>query len=314
MSGVAKSRAQALSEQLVKPRQDPGQFEGIPKIPTIAGDSTGQRVKGKVVIITGCNSALGIGRASAHLYARNGAKAVFICDYNTEHLETHKRELASLYPNVDVHAKKFDAGDEADVESVVNEALEKYGRLDVFFANAGISNLPQRILDASADDFMKTMRTNALGVFLATKHAARGMLTTSKDKEFPGGSIIGTASVAGLRSNAGATDYSASKAAVVSIMQTACYQLTGTGIRCNAVCPGIIETGMTSMMYEAARARGTEKKIGQLNPLMRGGLADEVARVALFLGSDEASYVNGQAWAVDGGLSAGHPMVPGKLA
>lgn len=140
------------------------------------------------------------------------------------------------------------------------------------------------------------------------------MLATSKSKPYPGGSIIGVASSAGLRSNAGPTDYSASKAAVISIMQTSCYQLTGTGIRCNALCPGIIETGMTSPMYEMARARGTEKKIGQLNPLMRGGIADEVARVALFLGSDEASYVNGQAIPVCGGLTAGHPFVPGKLA
>lgn len=125
-------------------------------------------------------------------------------------------------------------------------------------------------------------------------------MKTSTSKPYPSGSIIGTASVAGLRSNAGATDYSASKAAVVSIMQTTAYQLVGTGIRCNAVCPGIIETGMTSLMYDAARKRGTERKIGQLNPLMRGGIADEVARVAAFLGSDSASYVNGQAWAVSG--------------
>jgi len=140
------------------------------------------------------------------------------------------------------------------------------------------------------------------------------MMKTSDEKPYPGGSIIGTASTAGVRSNAGATDYSASKAAVISIMQTACYQLSGTGIRCNAICPGIVETGMTSAVYEYARSRGTEKKIGQLNPLQRGAVADEVARVALFLGSDEASYVNGQAWLVDGGLSAGHPFVPGRLA
>lgn len=140
------------------------------------------------------------------------------------------------------------------------------------------------------------------------------MLRTSPSKPYPSGSIVATASVAGLRSNAGPTDYSASKAAVISIMQTACYQLAGTGIRCNAICPGVIETGMTSKMYEAARVRGTERKIGQLNPLRRGASADEVARVALFLGSDESSYVNGQAWAVCGGLSAGHPFVPGKLA
>lgn len=140
------------------------------------------------------------------------------------------------------------------------------------------------------------------------------MLQTGPSKQYPGGSIVGVASSAGIRSNAGATDYSASKAAVISIIQTTCYQLSGTGIRCNAICPGIIETGMTAPMYEFARARGTESKIGQLNPLQRGGVADEIARVALFLGSDEASYVNGQAWAVCGGLTAGHPFVPGKLA
>ncbi len=140
------------------------------------------------------------------------------------------------------------------------------------------------------------------------------MQRTSPSKSYPSGSIIATASVAGLRSNAGSTDYSASKAAVISLMQTTSYQLAGIGIRCNAICPGLIETGMTGAMYEVARKRGTEGKIGQLNPMRRGGVADEVARVALFLGSDEASYVNGQAWAVDGGLSAGHPFVPGKLA
>ena len=140
------------------------------------------------------------------------------------------------------------------------------------------------------------------------------MQRTSPSKPYPSGSIIATASVAGLRSNAGSTDYSASKAAVISLMQTTSYQLAGIGIRCNAICPGLIETGMTGARYEVARKRGTEGKIGQLNPMRRGGVADEVARVALFLGSDEASYVNGQAWAVDGGLSAGHPFVPGKLA
>ena len=150
-------------------------------------------------------------------------------------------------------------------------------------------------------------------VHLAAKYAAPAMMATSAEKKYPSGSIIGTASVAGLRSNAGSSDYSASKAGVVSLAQTLSYQLAGTGIRVNAICPGVIETGMTAPMYESARSRGTEKKIGQLNPLRRGAHADEVARVALFLGSDESSYVNGQAWAVCGGLSAGHPFVPGKL-
>lgn len=139
-------------------------------------------------------------------------------------------------------------------------------------------------------------------------------MVTSSEKPYPGGSIICTASVAGLRSNAGSTDYSASKAAVVSIAQTCSYQLVGSGIRVNAICPGLIETGMTQAVFDMARARGTERKVGQLNPLQRGAVADEVARVALFLGSDESSYVNGQAWAVCGGLSAGHPFVKGKMS
>lgn len=181
------------------------------------------------------------------------------------------------------------------------------------FANAGIVG-GMRFQDLEADDFMRVMRGNLLTAFLCAKHGALAMQKTSSSKLYPGGSIIMTASVAGLRSNAGGSDYSAAKAGIISLAQTLAYQLAGTGVRVNALCPGIIETGMTKIMYDMARERGTEKKIGQLNPLKRGGVADEVARVALFLGSDESSYVNGQAWAVDGGLSAGHPYVPGKLA
>ena len=262
----------------------------------------------------GCNSPIGIGRASAHQYAQNGAKAIYICDYDEKYLEMHKRELAELYPEVEIHAVKMDVGEESQVKAVVDQAMDKYGRLDIMFANAGVTGVPNTFEHISSEAFMKTMRVNALGVFLCFKHAATAMQKTSANKKYPGGSIIGTASVAGLRSNAGGTDYSASKAAVVSLAQTMSYQLSGTGVRVNAICPGMIETGMTKVMYDAARSRGTERKIGQLNPLQRGAVADEVARVALFLGSDEASYVNGQAWAVCGGLSAGHPFVPGKLA
>lgn len=273
-----------------------------------------------MIIITGANSPLGIGRASAHQYAHNGARALYICDSNDTHLPTHARELQSLYPSVDVHARRFDAGDEAAVKAVVDEALEKYGRLDVFFANAGVSGSNRHFADVGGDEFMRTLRTNVLSVFVAIKHAAPAMTKTSadnnnnNDKKYPSGSIIATSSVAGLRSNAGATDYSASKAAVRSLVQTTAFQLTGTGVRVNAIMPGLVETGMTAPLFTAARARGNALKVGQLNPLRRAAVADEVARVALFLGSDEASYVNGQGWAVDGGLSAGHPFVPGKLA
>ncbi|KAL9040321.1 MAG: hypothetical protein Q9180_001978 [Flavoplaca navasiana] len=314
MSSAPKRRLQALSEQLSVPPADPGTFENIPKIRHIASDSTEQRVKDKVVIITGANSPLGIGRATAHQFAHNGARAIFLCDYSNEYLSIHVRELNSLYPKVDIHARQFDASNEEAVKTVVDGAIEKYGRLDILFANAAIVGTNQVFWDIEAEDFIETIRTNVVSVFLASKYASLAMQRTSPSKPYSSGSIIATASVAGLRSNAGSTDYSASKAAVISLMQTTSYQLSRTGIRCNAICPGLIETGMTGALYEVARQKGTEKKIGQLNPLRRGGVADEIARVALFLGSDEASYVNGQAWAVDGGLSAGHPFVPGKLA
>ena len=314
MTSIPKRRLAALSKQLAEGIPSEGTFEDLPRIRHVAGPSAGQRCKGKVVIVTGCNSPIGIGRASAHQYAANGAKALYICDFATNHLETHKREINELYPEVKVEVRKVDVGEEAQVKEVCEDAVKRHGRLDIMFANAGISGTPATFDKITADDFNRTMRVNALGVFLCAKYAAAGMQVMGDEKQYPGGSIIGTASVAGLRSNAGGTDYSASKAAVVSLAQTMSYQLTGTGIRVNALCPGVIETGMTKGMYDQARARGTESKIGQLNPLRRGAVADEVARVALFLGSDEASYVNGQAWAVCGGLSAGHPFVPGKLA
>jgi NAD(P)-dependent dehydrogenase (short-subunit alcohol dehydrogenase family) len=266
-----------------------------------------------LTVSLGANSEIGIGRASAHQFARNGARAIYVCDFADSHLETHKRQLNALYPSTEVHIRKFDAADEDSVQKVCQEALDTYGRLDVFFANAGISS-GKVFWEESTEGFMNVLRTNALSVFLAAKHASRAMLKTSDQKPYPSGSIIATASVAGLRSNAGPTDYSASKAAVISLMQTCAYQLAGSGIRCNAVCPGLIETGMTRVTYDAARKKGSEKKIGQLNPLQRGGQPDEIARAVLFLASDEASYVNAQAWAVDGGLSGGLPFVPGKLA
>ncbi|KAI0438522.1 putative 3-oxoacyl-reductase FabG [Xylaria telfairii] len=314
MSDTAKQRIAALGSQLSPQGNNSGGFGGMPAIKRVAGTSNGPRVQGKVVIITGANSIMGIGRAAAHLFAEGGARAVYICDYDSKNLEMHKREITSLYPTVDVHIRPFDAADEKAVKAVVDHAMEKYRRLDVFFANAGIIGPMAAFTDISKEDFMKVLDTNTASVFLAAKYAAPAMMKTSPEKMAASGSIIGTASVAGLRSNAGTTPYAASKAAVVSLAQSISYQLSGTGIRINTICPGLIETGMTAPTFESARARGTEKKLGQLNPLKRAGAADEVARVVLFLGSDEASYVNGQAWAIDGGLSAGHPYVLGKMA
>ncbi|SPQ20388.1 10913223-c865-4b09-9304-f89bd8a4cb13 [Thermothielavioides terrestris] len=304
MSDSAKRRVQAIGNQLAD--------SSIPAVFKVA--PSGPRVAGKVVIITGANSILGIGRASAHQFAEHGARAIYMCDYDGSHLEAHKREINALWPQVDVHTRQFDAADEKAVKEVVDDAVKRYGRLDVFFANAGITGPHTLFTQMEADDFMETLRVNTLSVFLAAKHAAPAMQITSAAKPSPSGSIIATASVAGLRSNAGSSAYSASKAAVISLAQTAAFQLAGTGVRVNALCPGLIETGMTAPVFDTARARGTQGRIGQLNPLKRAGHADEIARVALFLVSDESSYVNGQAWAVDGGLSAGLPYVLGKMA
>jgi NAD(P)-dependent dehydrogenase (short-subunit alcohol dehydrogenase family) len=122
-----------------------------------------------------------------------------------------------------------------------------------------------------------------------------------------GGSIICTASVAGLRAGAGGAAYSASKAGVINLVQTGAQQLSESGVRVNAICPGLIETGMTQPIYDMARAAGQEERLGELNPLRRGGEPSEIANAALFLASDEASYVNGAALVVDGGLSTSHP-------
>lgn len=136
----------------------------------------------------GANSVIGIGRATVHHFANNGARAVFVCDFNDDHLATHKRELESLYPGVDIHTRKFDAANEEAVKRICEEALEKYGRLDVFFANAGIGSA-KLFTECTGDDFMNMMRVNTLSVFLAAKYGSKAMMKTSKDKPYPAGSI-----------------------------------------------------------------------------------------------------------------------------
>ncbi|MCA3756934.1 MAG: SDR family oxidoreductase, partial [Phenylobacterium sp.] len=157
--------------------------------------------------------------------------------------------------------------------------------------------------DQDAAHWAEVLRVNLIGPFLAIKHASRVMVPRGR------GSIVMTASVAGIRSGAGGLPYSASKAGVINLAQTAANDLYGTGVRVNAICPGLIETGMTKPIFDGARARGNEAKIGQLNPLTRYGVPSEIAHAGLFLASDDASYVNGQAIAVDGGLSSSHPVV-----
>ena len=239
------------------------------------------RLGGKVAIVTG--AASGIGLAAAELFRLEGAKVV-------------GSDIAEADDIV-----QADAGSEADVQRLIEHAVWKHGGLDIFFANAGISGGLASIFEQSAEDWAEILRVDLIGPFLAIKHSAPHL------KARGGGSIICTASVAGLRSGAGGAAYSAAKAGVVSLVQTAANQLAGTNIRVNAICPGLIATGMTELIYEAARAKGTAHRIGELNPLQRGGEPTEIAKAALFLASDESSYINGQAIAVDGGLTSSMP-------
>ena len=255
------------------------------------------RLAGKSALVTGAGS--GIGRASALAFAREGARLIVV-DRDEAGVETTARRVRES--GGDAIARVADVGDEADVKAYVEAAHSRFGGLDVVFANAGISGGLDPLFEQSVDLWREVLRVNLLGPFLAIKHAGPGMVARGR------GAFVLTASVAGLRANAGGNPYSASKAGVISLAQTAANSFIGTGVRVNAVCPGLIETGMTKPIFDYARAKGTDGKIGQLNPLRRAGGPEEIAAMALFLSSDEASYVNGQAFAVDGGLSSTHPF------
>jgi NAD(P)-dependent dehydrogenase (short-subunit alcohol dehydrogenase family) len=255
------------------------------------------RLEGKRAIVTGAGS--GIGRASAKLFAAEGA-AVLVVDKVPPAAEETAAEIKAAGGRATAVAG--DAGAEADVQGFIQKAVKELGGLDIIFANAGISGGLVPLFEQSVELWREILRVNLIGPFLAIRHGAPVMMKQGK------GSIICTASVAGLRANAGGNPYSASKAGVISLVQTSANSLTGTGVRVNAICPGLIETGMTRPIFERAKEHGTSDKIGQLNPLQRAGEPAEIAAMALFLASDEASYVNGQAIAVDGGLSSTHPF------
>ncbi len=254
-------------------------------------------LEGKVAIVTGAGS--GIGRAASLLFAEAGAKLVLGDKTEAVH-ETARLVTAAGGTAV---AQQMDAGVETDVAALVAAALSQHGQLDVAFANAGISGGLAGIFELTPEAFAEVLRVNLIGPWLMVKHAGKTMAEAGR-----GGSIICTASVAGLRSGAGGPAYSASKAGVINLAMVSAQQLCDTNVRVNAICPGLTQTGMTQPIFDIARDRNVSHKLGHLNPLRRAAQPDELARVALFLASDDSSYINGQAIVVDGGLSSSHPV------
>jgi NAD(P)-dependent dehydrogenase (short-subunit alcohol dehydrogenase family) len=259
------------------------------------------RLQGKSAIVTGAGS--GIGRATSILFAQNGASVV--CVDRADSVAATAETI--LKAGGRAIALNKDVSKESDVIEFIDAAVKQHGGLDICYANAGVSGGLPMMDEITTDDWQRVLNINLVGAFLTVKHAAKVMAKAKR------GSIICTASVAGLRSGAGGITYSASKAGVIAMVQTVANQLGGTGVRINAICPGLIETGMTKPLFDRARERGTEHKIGQLNPLRRYGRPEEIAGAALFLASDDSSYVNGIALPVDGGLSSSLPIVPPKM-
>ena len=254
-------------------------------------------VRGRSALVTGAASGLGLSIAQA--LAECGAR-VTLLDLDGEAARRESDRLCVR--GLTARAAKLDITDRPALDREFDAAAAAQQGLDIVFANAGVSGLFASIAEQSAEDWAEILRVNLIGPFLAIKYAAPHL------KARGGGAIVCTASVAGLRSGAGGAAYSASKAGVINLVQTAAQQLSGTGIRVNAICPGLIETGMTKPIYDMARDSNQQHRIGELNPLQRGGHPEEIARAALFLASDEASYVNGQALIVDGGLASSHPV------
>ena len=253
----------------------------------------GGRLQGKVAVITG--AASGIGRAAAVLFAMEKAKLV-LADLD----EAALQETLGMVKKEGGEAiiKKTNVALEQEMKELIDLAIKQYGRVDILCNNAGITGHMTDLERQDADDWLKVFNVNVMGAVFGTKHVAAHM------QERRSGAIVNTASVAGVRSGAGGNAYSASKAAIINFTQTSACDLGGYNVRVNAVCPGLIETGMTKPVFDYARKVGKEEKLGSRCELRRYGLPVEVAYAILFLASDEASYITGQALPVDGGNTA----------
>jgi NAD(P)-dependent dehydrogenase (short-subunit alcohol dehydrogenase family) len=194
-----------------------------------------------------------------------------------------------------------DVSNEQEVAEYVRAAVDKFGIIDVFYNNAGVEGDIKPITDYSLEAFRRVLDVNVIGVFLGMKHVLPVMLKNNR------GSIINTASIAGLVGSPHIAVYSASKHAVIGLTKSAAWECTATGVRVNCVCPGLIDSRMLSAIIDGrnpGKAPTPNEKIVERIPARRLGQASEVASIVAFLASDEASYVSGSAYTVDGGRTA----------
>jgi NAD(P)-dependent dehydrogenase (short-subunit alcohol dehydrogenase family) len=249
-------------------------------------------LRGKVAIITGGTS--GIGQDSAVLFAKAGAKVVVAGRRETEGKETVEQIRAAGGEGIFV---KTDVSKAADVESLVQKTVAKFGRLDVAFNNARIEGNWIPITEQPEEDWDRTIDINLKGVWLCLKYQIRQML-----KQGGGGAIVNMSSVAGLMGAAGSATYCASKHGVIGLTKSAALENARNGIRVNAVCPAVIETPMADRLF--GEPEFNKYALG-LHPLGRFGKSREISEAVLWMCSDRASYMTGQYIVVDGGFLAG---------
>jgi len=253
------------------------------------------RLDRKIAVVTGAAGV--IGRATTELLAERGARIVAV-DRKREDLED---AIKGLPASAEPLAVTADVSDEDEVANYVRAAVDRFGTIDVFYNNAGVEGEVRPITQYPLETFRRVLDVNVVGVFLGMKHVLPVMLKQNK------GSIINTASIAGLIGSPQIAVYSASKHAVIGLTRSAAWECTGTGVRVNCVCPGMIDSRMLSAILEGrntGNAPVPQQKIVERIPARRLGQASEVASIVAFLASDEASYVSGSAYTVDGGRTA----------
>lgn len=258
------------------------------------------RLKDKVAVITG--GASGMGEASVYSFLREGASVV-IADFNED---TGKQTLdkASQLDGDRVAFIKTDVSLEEDIVAMFDFAVERFGRLDLAFNNAGVGGAVGPLTETTVESWNYTMDVIAKGVFLGIKHAAKVMQSQGE-----GGAIINTASIAALSGDGGPLVYSAGKAAVVSLTRAAAVELAPDKIRVNAICPGFIATPLA----DGGRPEQTRENFSKSQPWPEFGDSEHIAATALFLASDESRFITGESIVVDGGLTAAGPELSKKF-